>query len=656
MDREKMIQHLEKRYLSKREILSRIPLGMEPDSLWQELLNRRRSRSITLPLTGCKGSPYWYVITPGMIAASEKIVETLYENEMDFDPYTESLPVTTLEEVFYTSYIEGSRITMQAAMEFLTGEGQPRDIEEQLITNNRLAGSYAGSNLYRRIDAALLEELIGILTEGMDGGSQAFRSEEPTDFASIDGEQLAFPLPHDIPSRMDEIEAFLSETQVHPLIKSAVVQAWMMLVRPFPEGNDRLGRILSSMILLRAGYTFFSEISLSALIARKSYGYYAAIDNILREENNGDLTYFIEFFMELLSRAVDERSLRRRKREEENRKAEMNLAHTPFAATQPGNKDTHPLPDGIVPATPLQKEYPSLPEQITEIVSDPKLDEDQDDTSLGIPNVCASPASEEMIMEQLHKYAEKPDKVLGQLSLFLLNRINEGNDHFCISEVTEAFNLIPTQLSSSIRHMKESGIITLAEKRNNQTFYKIEFGESMELARVKKNLEMAEEQGADPEMISLIRQLLASNKSTKDRRLGTMLALFWPKGQLSIDDYKERGDETKWAADMSLASRLGLVEKNDSGTFTILRHIRPGFPPLSKMQKKVIAEMYECFGDSIFSTEMVIATLDYSDSHVSAILHQFTLMKILDCHKEDVYKYQFLVNPEEHPQLFTNAA
>ena len=95
----------------------------------------------------------------------------------------------------------------------------------------------------------------------------------------------------------------------------------MIILRPFPEGNERLGRVLSSMILLRAGYAFFSDVSLSALIARKSYGYYEAMANILREENGGDLTYFLEYFLELLSRAVDERRLRMTQREEQARQA-----------------------------------------------------------------------------------------------------------------------------------------------------------------------------------------------------------------------------------------------------------------------------------------------------------------------------------------------
>ena len=150
MDREKLFKHLERRYTSKREMISRIPLGVQPDAMWQELLNQRRSRSTMIPLYNAKGQPFWYVTTEKMVAASEKILEALFENEAVFDPYTETLPVSTLEEVFYTSYVEGAQISIQAAMEFLSSDLPPRDIEEQMITNNRIAGNYAAGTLYRQ--------------------------------------------------------------------------------------------------------------------------------------------------------------------------------------------------------------------------------------------------------------------------------------------------------------------------------------------------------------------------------------------------------------------------------------------------------------------------------------------------------------------------
>ena len=99
MDREKLLRLLEQRYPPKRDILSRVPLGIQADALWEELLSRRRARAAALPLYDYRGSPYWYVTTDRMIAASEKIVETLLENETDFDPYTDAPTVSTLEEM-----------------------------------------------------------------------------------------------------------------------------------------------------------------------------------------------------------------------------------------------------------------------------------------------------------------------------------------------------------------------------------------------------------------------------------------------------------------------------------------------------------------------------------------------------------------------------
>ena len=166
----------------------------------------------------------------------------------------------------------------------------------------------------------------------MDGGGDEYRTTDSVDYPAPDGESFAFPTAQAIPDRVRELAAFLADQRAHPLIKSAVAQAWTMVVRPFSEGNERLGRILSSVILVRAGYTFFDEVSLSSLIARKGYGYFDAMANIMREENGGDLTYFLEYYLELLSRAVDERRLRMSKKEEENRVAEQEMAHTPLSA------------------------------------------------------------------------------------------------------------------------------------------------------------------------------------------------------------------------------------------------------------------------------------------------------------------------------------
>ena len=539
-------------------------------------------------------------------------------------------------------------MTIQAAMDFLTGGQPPRDIEEQLITNNRVAGSYASANLYRPIEAGLLRELITILTDGMDEGGQDYRTTETVDYSPADGEQFSFPSARTVPDRVGELSAFLASPQIHPLIKAAVAQAYMIILRPFPEGNERLGRVLSSMILLRAGYAFFSDVSLSALIARKSYGYYEAMANILREENGGDLTYFLEYFLELLSRAVDERRLRMTQREEQARQAEQELAKTPLASAP---SPPVPSPDGspherrvIAPQTELA--------QAEEVVSDlsgfqavaltETLESGIDRTAQGTP------------IELLTQYAKDPTKVIGQMSAFLLMRMKAGKMQFTTAELAEAMHIIPRQFSSSIRYMKEQGIIQLERRDSHQKYYKI-CTEEESKALLNPQAQPVETGGYDQDVLDRVDELVQSN-SPKDKRIGGLLLECMARGEITVDDYAAIGESSKWFGDMQLASQLGLVEKTSPQRYAILRHLKTGALSLSKGQKRFITEMYESFGDDVFSTEMVIATLDYSGAHVSAYLHQFTLLKILDCRKEDVYRYQFLINPEEHPEYFEPAA
>jgi len=76
-------------------------------------------------------------------------------------------------------------------------------------------------------------------------------------------------------------------------------------------------------------------------------------------------------------------------------------------------------------------------------------------------------------------------------------------------------------------------------------------------------------------------------------------------------------------------------------------------------QKNLVTKFFRLFGTEEFSKEMVVATLDYSKPHASAILHQFTLIRILEKkpEKQDGSPvYQLLVNPDDHPECFNGAA
>ena len=169
-------------------------------------------------------------------------------------------------------------------------------------------------------------ELPASSTQGSHGCAEDYRQSDQHPIAAMNNETCEVPPVFILPDRMNEYYAFLQDPGMHPLIKAAVAQAYLLVARPFPEGNERLSRMMSSAVLLRCGYDFFRDFSISAVIARESYRYYKCMRVIIRGENGSDLTYFVEYYLDLLIRALDARKERLQWREQENLERERELA------------------------------------------------------------------------------------------------------------------------------------------------------------------------------------------------------------------------------------------------------------------------------------------------------------------------------------------
>ena len=330
MDKERLFRYLDRKYCSKSEIIPNLPLGEDADAIWAEVLQKRRERGIMLPLTNVNGEAYWYILTNKMISASEVIVDELLEQDQTSEPHTSS--VSTIEEIYYTGFMEGAQISVQDAMQFLQSGEEPESVEELILLNSRQAAGFAAENMYHAIDCNYLHNLAYFLTEGLDNGGGEFRMTDTIEIPSMQGENVMLPPADRIPEQTEQFTRFLADTGTHPLIKAAAAQAWVLAFRPFPEGNERLARLLSNVLLIRAGYTFFGNISISSVIARTSYEYFRAIANILRVENGADLTYFLEYCLVALSSAVKDMRARREQEEQDVIEAEQKLASSPLQA------------------------------------------------------------------------------------------------------------------------------------------------------------------------------------------------------------------------------------------------------------------------------------------------------------------------------------
>ncbi len=87
--------------------------------------------------------------------------------------------------------------------------------------------------------------------------------------------------PFDTPRRMSELMAWLKEARevgrVHPLFIVAVFIVVFLEIHPFQDGNGRLSRILTMLLLLQMGYSYVPFSSLESIIEHNKDGYYLSL-------------------------------------------------------------------------------------------------------------------------------------------------------------------------------------------------------------------------------------------------------------------------------------------------------------------------------------------------------------------------------------------
>lgn len=87
--------------------------------------------------------------------------------------------------------------------------------------------------------------------------------------------------PFDTPRRMAELVAWLDEARSlkrpHPLLMVAVFVVVFLEIHPFQDGNGRLSRILTTLLLLQAGYAYVPYASLESVIETSKEAYYLAL-------------------------------------------------------------------------------------------------------------------------------------------------------------------------------------------------------------------------------------------------------------------------------------------------------------------------------------------------------------------------------------------
>jgi len=87
--------------------------------------------------------------------------------------------------------------------------------------------------------------------------------------------------PFDTPRRMTELVNWLRDARelkrIHPLLMIAVFVVVFLEIHRFQDGNGRLSRVLTTLLLLQAGYAYVPYSSLESVIENSKEGYYLAL-------------------------------------------------------------------------------------------------------------------------------------------------------------------------------------------------------------------------------------------------------------------------------------------------------------------------------------------------------------------------------------------
>jgi Fic family protein len=87
--------------------------------------------------------------------------------------------------------------------------------------------------------------------------------------------------PFDTPGLMAELVAWVNQeretARLHPLLIIAVFVVVFLEIHPFQDGNGRLSRVLTTLLLLQAGYAYVPYSSLESVIEQNKEGYYLAL-------------------------------------------------------------------------------------------------------------------------------------------------------------------------------------------------------------------------------------------------------------------------------------------------------------------------------------------------------------------------------------------
>jgi Fic family protein len=104
-----------------------------------------------------------------------------------------------------------------------------------------------------------------------------------------------------------EMDVFLDwlnkKTAIDGVLKAAIAHFWFIIIHPFDDGNGRIARAISDMLLARSEESSQRFYSLSNQILTEKKRYYETLQKV--QHSSGDITEWLDWFLNCLYRALE---------------------------------------------------------------------------------------------------------------------------------------------------------------------------------------------------------------------------------------------------------------------------------------------------------------------------------------------------------------
>ncbi|MDR0442029.1 MAG: Fic family protein [Treponema sp.] len=221
--------------------------------------------------------------------------------------------MSTIESVGSSNRIEGNKLSDEEVERFLSRINKKsfksRD-EEEVAGYAELMNTIFDNYPVIPLTENYIKQLHQILLRyvGKDARHRGEYKKLPNSVAAFDpnGKEIGIVFetasPFDTPRLMEELTEWtrknLDDPFLHPLIVIGIFIVHFLAIHPFQDGNGRISRALTTMLLLKKNYAYVPYSSMESMIEAGKEGYYRALRRTQKGIWSGKADYepWLSFF------------------------------------------------------------------------------------------------------------------------------------------------------------------------------------------------------------------------------------------------------------------------------------------------------------------------------------------------------------------------